>query len=169
MILDATCSIKRIWPKVADVRMDISPLAHPDVVGDCKRLPFADESFDSVYCDPPHLTGKAGIKRVMDPQKTTPTFARYSRFENPAAWIRFVHAATNEFYRVLKPHGFLRWKLPDGSRSHGTMVHYADAFDPRFGTVADISVPSKGPFSRLNVVRGHRPCMIHYLTLEKIC
>jgi len=39
---------------LGDVRFDSDPANKPDVVGDAAKLPFADESFDSVLCDPPY-------------------------------------------------------------------------------------------------------------------
>ena len=38
---------------LGDVRFDNDPANNPDVVGDAACLPFADESFASVLCDPP--------------------------------------------------------------------------------------------------------------------
>ena len=40
--------------KLGDVRVDLDPGVTPDFVCDAARLPFADNSFDTVLCDPPY-------------------------------------------------------------------------------------------------------------------
>jgi hypothetical protein len=40
--------------KLGDVRFDSDPINQPDVIGDAAKLPFGDESFESVICDPPY-------------------------------------------------------------------------------------------------------------------
>jgi hypothetical protein len=40
--------------RLGDLRFDADPANEPDVVGDAVNLPFADESFESVLCDPPY-------------------------------------------------------------------------------------------------------------------
>ncbi len=42
------------------VRVDINPEVDPDVVGDAHSLPFEDNSFDFVLCDPPYSTDLSG-------------------------------------------------------------------------------------------------------------
>lgn len=36
------------------VRVDVRPEMRPDVVADCRRTPFPDESFDWIMADPPY-------------------------------------------------------------------------------------------------------------------
>jgi hypothetical protein len=40
--------------KLGDVRFDSDPANEPDVLGDASKMPFEDESFESVLCDPPY-------------------------------------------------------------------------------------------------------------------
>ena len=40
--------------QLGDMRVDSDRAVSPDVVGDAARLPFADQSFNSVLCDPPY-------------------------------------------------------------------------------------------------------------------
>ncbi len=39
---------------LGDVRADFDPLVNPDYVVDAANLPFEDDSFESVLCDPPY-------------------------------------------------------------------------------------------------------------------
>ena len=39
---------------LGDVRLDSDPINKPDVVADATEIPFDDESFESVLCDPPY-------------------------------------------------------------------------------------------------------------------
>jgi 16S rRNA G966 N2-methylase RsmD len=39
---------------LGDVRADIDPETAPDVIADITNCPFSDDSFDTVYCDPPY-------------------------------------------------------------------------------------------------------------------
>lgn len=39
---------------LGNIRCDLDPLNCPDVICDAAKLPFADESFVSVLCDPPY-------------------------------------------------------------------------------------------------------------------
>src|SRR5438094_1208238 len=44
---------------LGDIRADLDPAVFPHVICDAARLPFSDQSFDSVLCDPPY-NGKSG-------------------------------------------------------------------------------------------------------------
>jgi len=70
------------------VRVDINPETNPDYVGDAHSLPFDDETFDAVICDPAYSDEENkqlyGVERPLEYKK----------------WL-------NEAERVLKPRGFL--------------------------------------------------------------
>jgi hypothetical protein len=40
--------------KLGNVRLDLDPNVNPDVIADASKLPFSDNSFDTVLCDPPY-------------------------------------------------------------------------------------------------------------------
>lgn len=70
------------------VRVDINPAVNPDYVGDAHKLPFDNETFDAVFCDPPYSDKQN--KQLYN--ISTPL--RYN------TWVK-------EAQRVLKPNGFL--------------------------------------------------------------
>ena len=40
--------------QIGDYRLDFDPNNHPDFICDAARLSFADNSFDTILCDPPY-------------------------------------------------------------------------------------------------------------------
>ena len=42
------------YSPLGDIRVDFDPLTKPDMVCDASALPFPDNSFESVLCDPPY-------------------------------------------------------------------------------------------------------------------
>lgn len=166
LVLDATCSLKRAWPTRADVRVDITPGARPDVLADAKRLPFQDGSFSEVYCDPPHLMGQ-GQKWVSD-LSHVPGYARFSRWSEKKDWFEFLDRVNEEFARVLSPGGLLHFKLPDGSRSHGRLVDVGHLHRlTEFTEVENKRVPSNGFLSKVNRKRFGTTSFVHYVTLKR--
>jgi SAM-dependent methyltransferase len=170
--LDATCSLKRRWPEIADVRIDIDPAARPDVVADATRLPFAPGSFDRVYCDPPHFVrfdGDESWQRQFSEHRSRPRskYARFSAWPNRKRWLDFCSRSASEFARVLVPGGRLVYKAPDGSRSHKRLIDYreviaaAQSAGLRLETF-DLKI-SEGLMSRGNVRRGRSPTLVLYL------
>jgi len=175
MILDATCSLKRLWPERADVRMDIDLHARPDVRADATRLPFRDESFTEVYCDPPHFirfNGDHTWQTQFDGRNyQRAEYSRFSSWPNKRAWLHFLDLSMVEFERVLRPMGNLHYKVPDGSRSHGRVVHYEDVLNAA-ESVGLESKPWKayisgGFLSNANVRRGRAASTIFELCLYK--
>jgi hypothetical protein len=175
MILDATCSRLRIWPKEADVRIDITRSARPDVQADARRLPFKDACFSAVYCDPPHLVikGKASDRVSAEFRERArgygeiDRFDRFSAWPSKAIWYDFCEKTNIEFARVLADYGMLFYKIPNGKSS--SCINVQELLDrmTNFELRRDESVKSRGFFSRMNEKRGRPPTMIHYLALRK--
>lgn len=118
IILDATCSYARIYPKFATIRIDIRPQTKPDIVMDAKDLKFIDNYFDEIYCDPPHLLRKGphkteAQKRRLLGRKSPGFWERYGYWESKDKWNDFIEKTNNEFYRVLKPNGLLYYKITE--------------------------------------------------------
>ncbi len=56
-ICDVTSNRGYMWQGTGytPLRCDIDPDQHPDIVADCRALPFAAGSFDVIVFDPPHV------------------------------------------------------------------------------------------------------------------
>lgn len=119
MILDATCSFSRIWPKHATIRMDIRPIVKPDIVGDIKKTDFPSSYFDEIYMDPPHMIRKDDmimphdimyIRRRLSGRRSPGDITRYGVFRSRDEWLNFVNQTNLEIFRILKPNGLLHTK-----------------------------------------------------------
>ena len=71
----------------------------PDVVADFKHMPFADEAFELVVFDPPHLVN------ISDNAWTKKKYGRL-----PEQWESEIRDGFRECMRVLKPYGVLIFK-----------------------------------------------------------
>lgn len=112
-ILDACCGSRMFWFDKTNpntVYMDNRTLdttlcdgrrlvVSPDVVGDFRDMPFADDSFRLVVFDPPHLA-RAG--------ETSWTAKKYGVLSE--TWPRDLRQGFDECMRVLEPNGVLIFK-----------------------------------------------------------
>ena len=117
-ILDACCGGRMFYFDKHDPRvlgMDIRRVARrkiesngsffevrPDLVGDFRKMPFGDESFQVVVFDPPHL--KCGETSFMSYKYGT-LFSE--------TWEVDLRDGFSECFRVLKPGGVLLFKWSD--------------------------------------------------------
>lgn len=113
-ILDACCGSRMFWfdrenPNVVfmDNRQCCTTLCDgrtlnvvPDVIGDFRNIPFADESFRMVVFDPPHLIN-AGERSWLA--------QKYGKL-NKETWRDDLKQGFNECFRVLETGGFLIFK-----------------------------------------------------------
>ncbi len=113
LILDACCSSRMFWfnknhPNALyqDIRKEEHELSdgreliiNPDVVGDFRKMDFADNTFSLVVFDPPHLM-KLGNSSWLAKKygKLLPT------------WEDDIKAGFDECIRVLSPNGTLIFK-----------------------------------------------------------
>lgn len=128
VILDATCSDKKIWPREATIRMDVRREVKPDIVADARYLPFRPGVFHRVNCDPPHLIDKdrweqdkpkysrwfVSVNRHREGfshQHILHSYRRYGLWHSREEWLAFLEATNNEFARVLKQTGVLEYKI----------------------------------------------------------
>ena len=109
MILDATCSDKKIWPRYASIRMDIRRDVNPDIVASACYLPFKDGIFQEIYCDPPHLIRNSELKPSSIYAKHS--MNRFALWRTKNHWLKFATSTNKEFARVLKTSGKLEYKI----------------------------------------------------------
>lgn len=76
---------------------------NPDIVGDFRDMPFADQTFNLVIFDPPHLLN-AGQNSWLR--------KKYGAL-NKDTWQADITAGFNECWRVLSPGGTLVFKWND--------------------------------------------------------
>lgn len=119
-ILDATCGSRTIWFQknhplavYMDCRQEKDTViwkstkndsvrtlnVEPDVVADFTKMPFADNSFELVVFDPPHLL-KIGENAWLK--------KKYGKLTDE--WPKMIHDGFWECMRVLKPYGVLIFK-----------------------------------------------------------
>lgn len=118
LILDATINLGRFWreSKRPVIGLDIEPNFHPTVIGDNMALPFANDAFDVVVYDPPHIPNQG-----KDKQKDFNTrfglvvkSPRENGYNLTHTYLPFV----TEAYRVLKNEGVLFAKIVDYIHNH---------------------------------------------------
>lgn len=143
MILDSTCSLGRKWPEYADIRIDVRRDMKPDIVCDAGTLPFRDQVFLTIYCDPPHI-GYPGKKTWA---KKGIIASRFGFWVKWADWYSFLDRTNIEFNRCLKPWGTLNYKLLDGLGGGTTKLKHLERLT-NFFLVSDMIEKSKGPDRR---------------------
>lgn len=155
MILDATCSFRKNYPKFATIRIDIRPETNPDIVMDAKDLKFTDNYFDEIYCDPPHLKRKGehkteSFKRRLTGRTSPGFWKRYGSWENKEQWLEFVEKTNIEFSRCLKPKGILNYKITDSP-----IIKYEEFISKmtNFKILECKNVQSKSNLAKGNIVR----------------
>ncbi len=116
-ILDACCGSKMFWydkeeshTTYMDIRNEAlaytdrdtvrEVVINPDIVSDFRNIPFADNSFDLVIFDPPHLI------HVGD---TSWLAKKYGKL-NKDTWPQDLKLGFDECMRVLKPNGTMLFK-----------------------------------------------------------
>ena len=117
-ILDATVNAGRFWTGSTRpvVGMDIDAQHDPDIVADHRDMPCADESFDVVVYDPPHVPNQG-----RDKSKDFNTRFGLILKSPAASGYNFGHLYppfVAEAYRVLKPEGLLLAKIADYVHGH---------------------------------------------------
>lgn len=117
-ILDATVNAGRFWEGScrAIVGLDVDIAHRPTVVGDNRRMPFGDKSFDVVVYDPPHISNQGD-----DVSKDFTTRFGLVLRSSACSGYNFSHLYppfVREAYRVLKSEGILFSKIADYVHGH---------------------------------------------------
>lgn len=173
MILDATCSFGRIWPRHATIRIDIRPEVKPDIVMDARQTNFPNAYFDEIYCDPPHLiagreldlTKINNARRLSGRYKSSSMMERYGYWKFRDDWLDFVKDTNIEFARILKPNGILHYKITDGATKKGNTggaTHLTELVSlmDNFKVVNDAITNSGSKMKKSN------PTKVHWLTMK---
>lgn len=120
-VLDCTYNTGKMWrrnPPRGLVRMDLNPKYAVDVVADFWYMPFADDAFDCVVFDPPHLPAHAATdgasKKYIDLYGVDHDTER--RGGDSVASL--FHGALVEARRVLHDDGVVLVKICDQVTNH---------------------------------------------------
>jgi SAM-dependent methyltransferase len=117
-ILDATVNRGRFWRGSSRpvTGMDIDPRFNPDVVGDNTAMPFANEYFDVVVYDPPHIPNQ-GKDKSKDFNERFGLVLRSPK-ENGYSLSHTFPPFVREAHRVLEAEGILLCKIADYVHHH---------------------------------------------------
>ena len=165
LILDSTCSFRKVWPRYASLRIDVRKATRPDIVCDARFLPFKGGVFDEIYCDPPHLIRKGGWEGIKRWRRLTgrggsyDMFTRYGVFESKAQFIDFVVRTNSEFNYSLKSDGVLYYKMTHNLNNKNIGVDYVFELMRDFQVVKDVVTPSKSGM-------GKKSTKVHWLTMK---
>jgi len=96
-------------------------------VQDFRDLPYADEEFNLVVFDPPHLMREDGMKQL------TGYITKSYGTLNAETWQSDIAAGFDELWRVLRPGGSLVFKFADNAVDFQDVLSLAPR-DPLFGT-----------------------------------
>lgn len=126
MILDATAGNQTMWAKkhvdnIIYIDRELELERRPTIFADNTNTPFLDNTFDSIFYDPPHSVAKRGhyhtyprrskeyIEKWHD--NAIPRYYGWDKYANISQLMRHVHLAGVEFRRILKPDGllWLKW------------------------------------------------------------
>ena len=116
-ILDVCCGSKMFWydkeephTTFMDIRDEVLTYTdrndvrkvevNPDIVADFRNIPFADNSFDLVVFDPPHLIHAGANSWLVE---------KYGKL-NKDTWKQDLKQGFDECMRVLKPNGTMLFK-----------------------------------------------------------
>jgi hypothetical protein len=160
MILDATCSDLKIWPKEASIRIDIDRNVKPDIVASASSLLFRDGVFDAIYCDLPHCIRSEGHFTGNGMWGSYHGLQRFSFWKSKAEWLDFLRGTNVDFSRCLKEQGILHYKI--ASNTNG---------DPRMVKLNDLELMDRFTTEEWRVTKSPTPwstAFTHWLTMKPI-
>ena len=93
------------------LKYDLYPQVQGVVQADCRHLPLADSSLDSIMFDPPFLATTGPSLKKNDGSNIINK--RFGVYETEKDLHQMYKEALQEFYRLLKPNGILVFKCQD--------------------------------------------------------
>ena len=165
-ILDATASTRQMWKgrDMTDVLfIDKLAAVRPDIIADARFLPFRENIFTKIFCDPPHLI------RASKKNRQKRRFAEYGLWERREDWIIFLAHIDEEFARCLKDNGEVWFKTISGGYPATRRWNKIDTEDlaylRTFRQIEDTVYPSKHKFT---LSGGRNLCETHETLFVKI-
>jgi len=127
--LDPTFSRGNFYKKITEpiLKSDLFPQQPNTIQNDCRNLPFANNSINSIIFDPPFTIGvpnkskgKKGSNIIRD---------RFGSFKSKDDLLTFYSASLKEFMRVLVPNGYLVFKCQDTVSSGKQHLIHCDIYN----------------------------------------
>jgi hypothetical protein len=156
MELDACCGYRHMWKEKDTsnvIFLDIRKRVKPDIVADSRWLPFRDEVFDKIYCDPPHMI-RTDVRSILESTKRGHSkihaqyFDEYGVWTSRSSWISFLFRTNIEFSRVLKADGTLWYKLIDGKDYRIIKLAEVTRYMDNFELIEKKALPQKKSWSK---------------------
>jgi len=113
--LDPTYSIGNFYGRIPRprYRYDLAPQMPEVTQADCRKLPHADNSIESINFDPPFLATSLSKDQADYDKNSNRILNRFGFYKNmPELW-QFYYDSLKEFHRILKPAGILIFKCQD--------------------------------------------------------
>lgn len=101
---------KRLWmfagvhKDAGQTTVDIKPELKPSVVANCEVLPFADESFDFVFVDPPYSKEESEALYSLPYCSIPKVLNEMARVTRAGGYALFLHRLIPLRYPIFSPH-----------------------------------------------------------------
>ena len=95
---------------------------NPDIIADCRSIPFPDDTFNLIVFDPPHLSDVGDNSWMAK---------KYGKL--PKDWEAFLKDSMDELMRVLKPGGTLIFKWNESQIKISSVLDAIKPHRPLFG------------------------------------